>query len=38
MAFDASTKFEKDGAPASAKELSPGARVAVNAKKKQGTS
>ena len=36
VAFDETTKFEKDGAPSSIKELAAGARVVVNATKKSG--
>ena len=36
VAFDEKTRFEKDGAASSAKELSPGARVVVHTGKKKG--
>jgi hypothetical protein len=36
VVFDAKTKFEKDGAASTAKELSPGARVVVHAAKSEG--
>jgi|GEM_PF-2958193 len=36
VVFDAKTKFEKDGAVSTAKELSPGVRVVVHAAKSDG--
>ena len=38
VVFDENTKFEKNGAASSAKELAPGERVVVHTAKKQGVS
>jgi hypothetical protein len=38
VTFDATTKFERDGKPATAKDVAPGDRVVIMASKKDGGS